>query len=430
MTAEGDLLCPSNVDTHGIMNMNGFQDTIAYAAYIGALSAINTLGSMNLDNKMKQIPAVPCEGDNDMARKKFTFNLPNGDSAWATGNTINEAFANAFKKYGALFAQEQEPASSTRITLREFIEEQYIPAYFTSLKPTTLGNYQLYLKLNIYPFLGDKRLDEITVTTIQDFYNWMANGSKYGRKNDLNADTINRVGGFLGKIFRVAAELGLIQSSPVKPTLLKNPGKLAGHHSALPPADMDRIKKMLPTISKERERLYLTLLVYTGMRPEEILGMRWEHMHLEQGYCRVAQTVTYEGPKKATCINDSAKSVHSLRTVPLPTPAVQILQKATCKEGYVISASRGRTPLSNSTHQRDCEHVFKEVGIRGQFSSYDFRTTYGTELCEAGLTSKQVGDLMGHADTRMVETVYARSREEGILGQLDFLNQLNESYAN
>ena len=143
MTAEGDLLCPSNVDTHGIMNMNGFQDTIAYAAYIGALSAINTLGSMNLDNKMKQIPAVPCEGDNDMARKKFTFNLPNGDSAWATGNTINEAFANAFKKYGALFAQEQEPASSTRITLREFIEEQYIPAYFTSLKPTTLGNYQL-----------------------------------------------------------------------------------------------------------------------------------------------------------------------------------------------------------------------------------------------------------------------------------------------
>lgn len=65
-----------------------------------------------------------------------------------------------------------------------------------------------------------------------------------------------------------------------------------------------------------------------------------------------------------------------------------------------------------------------------KFSSYDFRTTYDTELCEAGLTSKQDGDLMGHADTCMVETVYARSREEGILGQLDFLNQLNESYAN
>ena len=410
--------------------MQGFREAIAYAAYVGAMSAMSTLGSLHLDNKMKQIPAAPCEGDDNMARKKFTFNLPNGDSAWATGNTINEAFANAFKKYGSLFAQAQEPAPSTSITLREFIEEQYIPVYFTNLKPTTLGNYELYLKLNIYPFLGDKRLDEITVTTIQEFYNWMANGSKYGRKNDLNADTIKRVGGFLGKILRLAVDLDLLKSSPMKQSLLKNPGKPAGHHTALPPADMDRIKKMLPCISNERERLYLTLLVYTGMRPEEVLGLCWEHVHLDKNYCRVARTVTYVGKEKKTCINESAKSFSSLRVVPLPAPAIQILQDATCKDGFVISGSGGKKPISYSTHQRDCEHVFQTVGIKGDFSSYDFRTTYGTELCEAGLTSKQVGDLMGHADTRMVETVYARSREEGILGQLDFLNQLNKSYAN
>lgn len=430
MTGESFLQQTSTVDTHAIMNMNGFQEAIAYAAYVGAMSAISVLGSMNLDNKMEQIPTSPCEGDDHMARKKFTFTLPNGESAWATGNTINDAFPNAFRKYGALFSMPQPQQAASNITLREFIEQQYIPVYFSSLKPTTLGNYQLYLKLNIYPFLGDKRLDEITVTTIQDFYNWMANASKYGRKQDLNADTIKRVGGFLGKIFRVAVELDLIKSSPVKNALLKNPGKPAGHHTVLPPEEMVRIKKQLPTLRKERERLYLTLLVYTGMRPQEILGMRWEHIHLDLGYCRVACTVTYEGPKKATCINDSGKTLHALRTVPLPTPTVQILQKASCKEGYVISSKDGTAPVSYSTHQRDCEHAFEELGIKGDFSSYDFRTTYGTKLCEAGLTSKQVGDLMGHADTRMVETVYARSREEGILTQLDFLNQLNESYVN
>jgi integrase len=62
--------------------------------------------------------------------------------------------------------------------------------------------------------------------------------------------------------------------------------------------------------------------------------------------------------------------------------------------------------------------------------TYHFRTTYGTELCEAGLTSKQVGDLMGHADTRMLETVYARQSEEGVMKQLDFLNNLNSAYVN
>lgn len=269
-----------------------------------------------------------------------------------------------------------------------------------------------------------------TVTTIQDFYNWMASTSQYGRKNDLNADTIKRVGGFLGKIFRVAVEMGVVQSSPVKNALLKNPGKSAKHHKAIPSEEMDRIKKAIPSLSNERERLYMTLLAYTGMRPEEVLGMRWEHIHLEnpnKAYCRVERTVTYTGRAKTTTISDSGKTINSIRTIPLTLPVVQILQAATCKEGYVLGRD---TPLCYSTHQRTCNHAFKELGIKGKFSSYDFRTTYATELCEAGLTSKQVGDLMGHADTRMVETVYARSREAGVMQHLDFLNKLNSVYVN
>ena len=63
------------------------------------------------------------------------------------------------------------------------------------------------------------------------------------------------------------------------------------------------------------------------------------------------------------------------------------------------------------------------------FCNHDFRTTYGTQLKESGLTSAQVADLMGHADTRMVETVYARAREEGIQKRRSDLNKLNMPYA-
>ncbi len=55
----------------------------------------------------------------------------------------------------------------------------------------------------------------------------------------------------------------------------------------------------------------------------------------------------------------------------------------------------------------------------------NFRTTYATQLKEYGCSSAIVADLMGHADTRMVETIYARTRHEGILKQLDFLERLN-----
>lgn len=64
------------------------------------------------------------------------------------------------------------------------------------------------------------------------------------------------------------------------------------------------------------------------------------------------------------------------------------------------------------------------MGIEG-YNNHDFRTTFGTQLKENGMTSAQVADLMGHADTRMVETVYARTREEGIQKRRVDIEKLN-----
>jgi integrase len=84
-------------------------------------------------------------------------------------------------------------------------------------------------------------------------------------------------------------------------------------------------------------------------------------------------------------------------------------------------------PLSLSTFQRTYRVAFKKLGIQG-YDNHDWRATYGTQLKEAGMTSAQVADMLGHADTRMVETVYARCRREGVLKHKDALEKLNQQY--
>ena len=54
---------------------------------------------------------------------------------------------------------------------------------------------------------------------------------------------------------------------------------------------------------------------------------------------------------------------------------------------------------------------------------------YFVLTCESGISAKQVADLLGHADTRMVETVYARRRHSGVMKHSDLINQLNSSFA-
>ena len=380
-----------------------------------------------IDGEVSDIDSVSLQRREEIEitkRRRYKVELESGDVVWMSGDSFGDAFRKGLNLYGQPAPEPKRKAP----TLKEFVDQTYRPSFIRGLAPKTVDTYEAYLKLNILPFLGEKKLDEITVATIQGFYDWMATAASRGRKKNLNEKTIERIGGLLSKIFRVAVEMNLIKESPIKKALLRNSGEPSGHYKAISREDMRRIKEAIPFLKVERERLYMALLAYAGMRPEEILGLRWNRVFLEEGYCQMVRTVTYatvEGKNKSTVIRDVGKTKTSVRTVILPDAAIQVLKTASRKEGYVIG---GDKPLCYSAFKRTYERAFENLGMKGKCCNYDFRTTYGTELCEAGLTSKQVGDLMGHADTRMVETVYARSRHEGIMMQRNMLNRLNEKF--
>ncbi len=308
-------------------------------------------------------------------------------------------------------------------TVREFVEQTYQKTYIDVLAPKTVENYKIYIKLNILPFLGDMQLDEVTVSTIQQFYNWMATAASRGRKKNLNRRTIERIGGLTSRIFKVAFEMKLIEDIPFKNTLLRIHAEEAGHHKPLPDNEIHRIKQRISQLTEPRERLYMGLLCYTGMRVEEILGLRWEDVHLPERYCEITHTVTYPGNNKA-CYRKGGKSTYASRTVILPEPLIAFLKSTPNQTGFLLG---GETPLCCSTYQRMRKSAFKNLGIEG-FDNHDFRTTFATQLCEQGISSKEVADLLGHADTRMVETVYARRRHEGVMKHSVLINQMNSAY--
>ena len=68
------------------------------------------------------------------------------------------------------------------------------------------------------------------------------------------------------------------------------------------------------------------------------------------------------------------------------------------------------------------------MGLKGKYNNHDWRATFGTQLKERGLSSAQVADLMRHADTRMVETTYARTRHEGVMKHQKTLEMINSEY--
>lgn len=268
--------------------------------------------------------------------------------------------------------------------------------------------------------MGNIRMSDVNVSTIQQFYDWMACAAQRGRKKNLNEKTIERVSGLTSRIFKVAQEMKVIEDTPFKKTLLKINAEKAGHHTALPDELVARIKKAIPGLPKADERIYMALLAFTGMRPEEVRALRWQDLHLDQQYGRIVQAVTY--PDNNHAVVGKPKTACSGRTVLLPCVVVNVLRPFQKESDYICG---GEEPWCDSKAHRVSKGALKSLGITG-YTDYDFRSTFGTQLKESGKTSAEVADLMGHADTRMVETVYARTRHEGVMKHLQSIEEMND----
>ena len=193
--------------------------------------------------------------------------------------------------------------------------------------------------------------------------------------------------------------------------LIVNNGKLSTHHKALPPEIFSRIKKTIPTMENSKEQVFMALLASTGMRPEEIYGLRWEDISSDWTYLHIKRAVTY--PNKNQPVINEPKTKRSNRFINLIDWVADILKAQQKETGFILGGDKPLCYVSRSRLQRN---AWKHVGLEGKnICPYDFRANFATMLCESGKSDKQVADMMGHADTRMVDTVYAPARKEGIL---------------
>ena len=143
-------------------------------------------------------------------------------------------------------------------------------------------------------------------------------------------------------------------------------------------------------------------------------------MCLEQNCGYVRRGVTYPDNSKPWI--DIPKTQTSARTILITRIPKQILTSTMHESGFILG---GEKPWCYSHKERVRKRAFEHLGIKG-FTPYDFRTTFATQAKESGQTSAQVADLLGHKDTRMVETIYARTRHHSVMKQLEAIERLNE----
>ncbi len=347
---------------------------------------------------------------------------------WACGRTEDEVNDSIVRIYlasgliGRLFpaqaATVSEPAAGTReeertrkaendgVSFGAYVQN-WMERYKGSLKPTTLKGYRSYLRRHLLPTFGTMNLLEISVDDIQDFLN---------ERKGLSHKTLREFLVFLRQIFDSAVEDRILPFNPAKSKRLQNPSSKVTVREALPLEVVLQILRDVGTLPAEERRL-MALLLLTGMRRGEMLGLKWEDIDFEKKMISVCRNVTYptNQPNLTT-----PKTKNGMRNIPADENLILLLDRPDKADGYIVG---GDTPVTLAQYNALYARIDKQVNLHDA-TAHIFRHSYLTLLDAAGVDPKTLQVIAGHGDIRITMNRYVHGREQEIAQASSKLNSL------
>ena len=168
-------------------------------------------------------------------------------------------------------------------------------------------------------------------------------------------------------------------------------------------------------------RAYIYTGIMCGLRPGELLGLRWQDIDTAEGVIRVRKSVKFtEQPDghRRPAIED-LKTDRSRRTLVMPAAVARMLTalrrdqaalrlragSAYTDHGLVFPGGDGR-PCWPGTARSRFRALCRRAGLGEDWHPHEQRHTFVSVLSDAGVDIDQIADAAGHINSNVTKTVY------------------------
>ena len=300
----------------------------------------------------------------------------------------------------AVAVQEQVHVASSRLTVRDYLAKEWLPAIEHTIRPTTYHSYVAHVECHIVPALGSVQLQKFAPAQINALYAKLIAG---GRRNGkpLTPLTVRHVHAVLHRALKDAVRWGRLARNPAD---LADPPRVAARGHELRTWSAEQLAAFLD--SRRDDRLYALwhTLAMTGLRRGEALALRWEDVDLEAGRLAVRRSLIPEG--KTVAVHEP-KTARGRRVVALDPQTVGVLRGQAARQltaqaateywetGLLFTDGAGQALHPWVTSR--CFRKAVEEAMLPDIRLHDLRHTHATLALQAGIHPKVVSERLGHA---------------------------------
>lgn len=357
----------------------------------------------------------------------------------AAQNSVNE---------GSFF----EPS---KLTVREWFET-WLAEYSADKKPLTVTQYCSMAETHIFPALGAIKLKDLKAPQLQRFYNQLAKDGKAARQKNtetgkveviktgepLSAKTIKNIHGIISKALNVAVNQGLIRENVAQRVTVPKVTK-----AEIEPLTEEQQKAFIKAIQEHRFKTIYTVILFTGLREGEAIGLTWDCIDFKKGTLKVyrqlqRRTEAEGGYQFAPLKNDKARVI-KLSPFVLKLLEKQKIQQRAEKlaageswEGFKTLPEQEQSLVFTNVTGKHLNIVtlykqFKQIAAQigtPEARIHDLRHTFAVNSLQCGDDVKTVQGALGHATAAFTLDVYGhvseRMMEEHANRQQEYIKSL------
>ena len=344
---------------------------------------------------------LPLERDPETGRKR---------QKWVGGFTTKRACEAALAEALGRVQAGTFAADSGRMTVAEYAKD-WLAAIESSIRPTTFHSYSLVMNSYVVPRLGRLRLSGLTPAQLGRFYAELGtSGSKTG--GSLSPPTVRYAHTVLGKALQDAVGWGIVEGY-LFPDTYHLPRKATPNMTVWSPAEARRFVELV-----RDDRLYAMwfLLLTTGMRRGEVVGLRWADIDLDGEVLSVSRAIASVDGVAMETEPKTAKGRRAIALDPATVDALrrhrerQAAERDLVGDGWTASGAVFTYPDGRTLHPDHVMVTFRRL-VTGAglplIRLHDLRHTAATLALAAGVHPKVVQERLGHSSIGITLDTYS-----------------------